>query len=113
MTDDKPVILNVDDNESKRSGKRRIMEQAGYMVRDAAGGLEALRVLDDVRPALVLLDVRMPDRSGLEVCRRVKSNPELVDTMILHVTSSRMTSADRVVELEVGSDGYLVEPVDQ
>lgn len=113
MADDKPIILNVDDKESGRSDKRRVLEQAGYTVIDAAGGIEALRVLEDVRPALVLLDVRMLDMSGLEVCRRIKSRPEMADTMVLHLTTSKMTSADRVVGLEGGSDGYLVEPVDQ
>jgi PAS domain S-box-containing protein len=113
MTEDTPIILNVDDNEARRCAKRRVMEQAGYAVLDAADGFQALRILDEVRPALVLLDVRTPDRSDLEVCRRIKSNPELVDTMVLHVTTSKMTSAERIVELEAGSDGYLVEPVDQ
>jgi PAS domain S-box-containing protein len=113
MTDEKPIIMNIDDNEVRRYTKRRVMEEAGYTVLDAADGFEALRILDDVRPALVLLDVRTLDRSGLDVCRRIKSNPELVDTMVLHVTTSKMTSAERIVELEAGSDGYLVEPVDQ
>ena len=53
MADDKPIILNVDDKESERYVKRRVLEQAGYTVVDAAGGIEALRVLEDVRPALV------------------------------------------------------------
>jgi PAS domain S-box-containing protein len=113
MIDDTPIIMNVDDNEARRCTKRRVMEQAGYAVLDAADGFQALRILDEVRPALVLLDVRTPDRSDLEVCRRIKSNQELVDTMVLHVTTSKMTSAERIVELEAGSDGYLVEPVDQ
>ena len=113
MTDHTPIIINVDDNDAQRHAKRLVMEEAGYTVFDAVGSLEALRLLDDMQPALVLLDVRMPDRSGLEVCRRIKGNPELVDTMVLHVTTSTTTSADRIVELEAGSDGYLVEPVDK
>src|SRR5215210_1455747 len=112
MADEKPVILNVDDKEAGRYAKRRVLEQAGYTVIDASCGREALTAMEESRPALVLLDVRMPDMSGLEVCRWIKSRQELADTMVLHITASKISSADRAVGLEGGCDGYLVEPVE-
>lgn len=113
MTGEAPTILNVDDQEAGRYAKRRILERAGYVVVDATCGSDALRVLDDVRPALVLLDVRMPDMNGIDVCRRIKSMPEHADTMVLHVSASKVSAAERAKGLEVGSDGYLIEPVEQ
>ncbi len=112
MADEKPVILNVDDKEAGRYAKRRVLEQAGYTVIDASCGREALTAMEESRPALVLLDVRMPDMSGLEVCRWIKSRKELADTMVLHITASKISSADRAVGLEGGCDGYLIEPVE-
>ena len=112
MADDKQVILNVDDKEAGRYAKRRVLEQAGYTVIDAGCGREALSTMETMRPALVLLDVRLPDMSGYEVCRWIKSRTELADTMVLHITASKVSSADRAVGLEGGCDGYLVEPVD-
>jgi PAS domain S-box-containing protein len=113
MKGEAPTILNVDDQEPGRYAKRRILERAGYTVVDACSGADTLRLLEEVHPALVLLDVRMPDMSGIDVCRRIKSLPEHADTMVLHVSASKVTGDDRVRGFEVGSDGYLVEPVEQ
>lgn len=113
MRGEAPTILNVDDQEPGRYAKRRILERAGYVVVDACSGADTLRLLEEVHPALVLLDVRMPDMSGIDVCRRIKSLPEHADTMVLHVSASKVTGDDRAKGFEVGSDGYLVEPVEQ
>src|SRR5215212_8527733 len=102
MADDMPVILNVDDKEAGRYAKRRVLEQAGYTVIDAGSGREALSAMESIRPVLVLLDVRLPDMSGYEVCRWIKSRTELADTMVLHITASKVSSADRAVGLEGG-----------
>ncbi len=113
MRGEQLTILNVDDQEPGRYAKRRILERAGYAVVDAGSGRDTLRLLDEVHPALVLLDVRMPDMSGLDVCRRIKSLPEHADTMVLHISASKVTGDDRAKGFDVGSDGYLVEPVEQ
>jgi PAS domain S-box-containing protein len=90
-----------------------MLERAGYRVIDANCGADAWRVLEEARPQLVLMDVNLPDISGFDLCRRIKNRPELADIMVLHVSASRVTGTDRAVGLEVGSDGYLIEPIDE
>lgn len=113
MTEDVATVLNVDDQEAGRYSKRRILERAGYRVVDAGTGLDAWTLIDDVRPALVLLDVHLPDINGFDLCRRIKKRPELADTMVLHVSAARVSGSDRAAGLDMGSDGYLVEPIDE
>src|SRR5919112_400061 len=55
----------------------------------------------------------VPDISGFDLCRRIKKRPELADIMVLHVSASRVSGMDRAFGLEVGSDGYLIEPIDE
>ena len=113
MSGEMATILNVDDQEPGRYARRRMLERAGYRVIDASCGEDAWRVLEDARPQLVLMDVNLPDISGFDLCRRIKNRPELTDIMVLHVSASRVTGTDRAVGLEVGSDGYLIEPIDE
>ena len=68
------TILNVDDDEGARYTKTRIFERAGYRVLEAATGGDALSLVHDERPQLVLLDVGLPDINGIEICRRIKKN---------------------------------------
>lgn len=113
MTGEMATILNVDDQEPGRYARRRMLERAGYRVIDANCGADAWRVLEDLRPQLVLMDVNLPDISGFDLCRRIKNRPELTDIMVLHVSASRVSGTDRAVGMEVGSDGYLIEPIDE
>jgi two-component system sensor histidine kinase/response regulator len=106
------VILNVDDHEPGRYARSRLLSKAGYTVREAATGNEALELSIALRPALVVLDVNLPDVSGLEVCRRIKTDPLTASTPVLHLSASAITPADRVGGLDSGADAYLVEPVD-
>lgn len=113
VTVSSPVtILNVDDHEISRYSRSRLLRQAGYEVKEAATGYEALHLLRQERPALVLLDVRLPDISGLEVCRSIKSDPVLASTMVLQISASQISSQERVRGLEGGADSYLTEPVE-
>ena len=105
------MILNVDDYEAGRYARSRLLKQAGYQVAEAGTGEMALELAASLRPLLVLLDVNLPDMSGLEVCRKIKSDPELGSTLVSGV-SLAVTSGDRVGGLDNGADGYLVEPVD-
>ncbi|HEU4683236.1 MAG TPA: response regulator [Nitrospira sp.] len=107
------TIVNVDDTEPTRYARRRLLEKAGYRVIDAGCGADALRLLEDIQPEMVLLDVNLPDMSGFEVCRRIKNRSESADTMVLHVSAARVTGPDRALSLDVGSDGYLIEPIDE
>jgi two-component system, sensor histidine kinase and response regulator len=106
------MILNVDDHEPGRYAKSRLLKQAGYTVAEAASGSQALELAALHRPLLIMLDVNLPDISGLEVCRRIKSHPDLGSTPVLQVSASAITNGDQVGGLDNGADAYLIEPVD-
>ena len=74
MTSGAPsTILNVDDTEVARYTKHRTLSHAGFKVVDAVSGGQALELIDSLHPDLVLLDVRLPDINGIEVCRIIKA----------------------------------------
>jgi PAS domain S-box-containing protein len=106
------TLLNVDDYAPGLYARSRALRQAGFTVLEAATGTEALRLVAEHKPALVLLDVNMPDMSGLEVCRRLKSDPDTSAILVLHVSATATRGADRLQALEYGADTYLVEPVE-
>ncbi|HZT78335.1 MAG TPA: ATP-binding protein [Vicinamibacterales bacterium] len=111
MSEPRPFILNVNDDEANRYMVTRILEQAGFVVAEAANGREAL-MLARRRPQIVVLDVKLPDISGLDVCRRLKADPELRKIPILQ-TSATFISAERRVEgLDSGADAYLAQPIE-
>jgi PAS domain S-box-containing protein len=105
-------ILVVDDNEAGRYAKCRILRQAGFTVVEATSGAETFERLREAEPDLVLLDVRLPDISGIEVCRRLKENPATSLIPVLQMSASFRDDKDRVAGLEGGADGYVVEPMD-
>jgi signal transduction histidine kinase len=113
--DNKPkngtIVLNVDDYSPGRYTRTRILRQAGFTVHEAGTGEEALALLTH-RPALVLLDVNLPDINGMQVCRRIKENPDTAGTLVLHLSASSLLAADQVAGLESGADAYLIEPVE-
>jgi two-component system CheB/CheR fusion protein len=106
-----PTILNVDDDAAVRYVRTRVLEQAGFGVTEAATGGEALRLAANL-PNLILLDVHLPDLDGLEVCRRLKSDPATQFIPVLHVSATAREMIDRVRGLDGGADSYLTEPVE-
>jgi signal transduction histidine kinase len=106
------VILNVDDDPAGLYAKSRILRAAGYTVIEARSGQEALRQAETMYPQLIVLDVRLPDISGIEVCRRIKTNPDLQNILVMQVSASFVSTLDRTRGLEGGADAYLVEPID-
>ena len=109
MTDDE-LILSVDDQEAQRYVKRRDLEASNLVVVDATTGAEALRLTEKLKPAVVLLDVQLPDISGYDVCRYIKSKwPEV---MVLMTSSTFTTSESRTLGLDAGADAYLVQPAE-
>src|SRR4029434_5319913 len=79
-------ILIVDDNPDIAGAFSNLLQLADYEVLSAATGQECLRVARTERPDLILLDVQLPDINGLEVCRRIKSDPELSRVVVINVT---------------------------
>jgi signal transduction histidine kinase len=106
------VLLNVEDNDVSRYARSRIFRQAGFDVLEARSGQEALDLVGRTRPEIVVLDVHLPDMSGLEVCRQIKANASTGSVLVLHLTASAFDVQKKVAGLEAGADSYLVEPVD-
>ncbi len=104
------LILNVDDTDSGRYIKSRILRQGGYDVVEARTGVEALEKARHHNPDLVLLDVKLPDISGLEVCRVIKKSAS--DLLVLQISASFVAPSDRAVGLDSGADAYLSQPVE-
>lgn len=106
------LILNVDDVVAHRYAKSRILVQAGYEVAEAGTGAEALRLACELRPDLVLLDINLPDMSGLEVCRAIKASRHGSRTPVLQITATYIGEEAEMRSLEHGADVYLAEPVE-
>ncbi|MBP0619887.1 hybrid sensor histidine kinase/response regulator [Cupriavidus consociatus] len=107
-----PLILNVDDREGPRYVKSRILHRGEFSVIEAATGQSTLAVVRQHAPALVLLSSRLPDISGLEVCRLIKDDPEIARTLVLLTSPGEPQARQRVEALNCGADGYLVEPAE-
>jgi len=106
------TILNVDDYTPGRYARTRVLQQSGFSVREAATGSDALSSAFEYSPAVVLLDVNLPDMSGFEVCRQLRQNPTTASTTVVHL-SATSTGPERQVEgLNAGADSYLVEPIE-
>ncbi len=107
-----PVILSVDDNETNRYVRTKILTRAGYRVLEAETGEVALRLAERETPDLILLDVRLPDYHGSSICRLLRENPRTASMAILQISASAADPSDMVVSLDSGADSYLLEPVD-
>ncbi|HEX8199288.1 MAG TPA: response regulator [Isosphaeraceae bacterium] len=102
------TILIVDDDPAKRYSVAKILRKAGFVTREAATGIEALRLVAEL-PDLVILDVKLPDVSGFEVCRRIKADPSTASVPVLHLSTTFVDIEDKVQGLEGGADGYLTD----
>jgi serine phosphatase RsbU (regulator of sigma subunit) len=106
------TVLVVDDSDSKRYVLASWLRRAGYTVVDAATGQDALRLVEADVPDLAVLDVLLPDISGLEVCRQIKQARRYAGLPVLHVSAIAVATGDRSIGLDVGADAYLVEPIE-
>jgi PAS domain S-box-containing protein len=106
------TIINVDDYEATRYARSKILQQAGFNVIEARTGAEALNLVRTASPALILLDVNLPDISGFEVCRQIKADPKTSPVLVLHLSASSVATQHKLAGLEGGGDSYLTEPID-
>lgn len=102
-------LLIVDDEDGVRALVRMTLDSINYEIMEAADGEEALKLVKEFRPDLVLLDVMLPDVSGLEVCRRLKADPCLSSTTVVMLTA-RAQSSDVGDAEAAGADGYFTKP---
>jgi CheY-like chemotaxis protein len=104
-----PRILNVEDDAAARFLKSRILERAGFQVIEAEGATDAISRAAESEPKLVLLDLRLRDGDGFQVCEAIKATqPNLP---IIMITSTYSTAQGRQDGLAAGADAYLIEPV--
>jgi DNA-binding response OmpR family regulator len=106
-------LLIVDDEPALLYAYARVMEAAGDQVVRASTGEEGLRACREERPDLVLLDAALPDADGVDICRRIKSDPHLAGTFVILLSGRRLSADDQVEGLEAGADGYLAKPIEQ
>jgi len=104
-------ILIVDDNAVNLKLMRVLLAGEGYAVRTASDAEEALAVLAEFRPRLILMDLQMPGMDGLELTRRLKHDPGLADIVIVALTAYAM-KGDEGKAIEAGCDGYITKPID-
>ena len=105
-------ILIVDDYPGARYLRSRILSEAGYEVLEASTGAEALSMARTITPDLIVLDVNLPDISGIEVCQRLKEDPATASIPIIQVTGAWLSDKHRQEGLASGAAVYLVEPID-
>lgn len=102
-------ILVVDDEPDILELTRLSLVREGYDVETAKTGEEALACLRRARPDLVVLDLMLPDRPGTDVCRSIRTTPELADVPVIMLTA-RTDEVDRIVGFELGADDYVTKP---
>ena len=105
------TVLVVDDRPANRYAIVHALRRAGFTVIEAESGREALELANRV-PSAILLDVKLPDILGYEVCRRLKSNPRTSHIPVLQLSAAFMDNESRVYALESGADAYLTQPVE-
>ncbi|MGE4271389.1 MAG: response regulator [Desulfitobacterium sp.] len=103
------VILVVDDDELIQELLKFNLEKEGYQVLMASDGSEALSVVEEKVPDLVILDIMLPGMSGLEVCNQLRRVPKLADLPVIMLTA-KGEEIDKVLGLEIGADDYLTKP---
>ena len=104
------AVLVVDDHDANRFAKTAWLRRAGFGVFEASTGQGALDALSQQPIDVVLLDINLPDLSGLEVCSRIKTDPNLGTIQVLQISATAISDADRVRGLEGGADAYLAAP---
>ena len=109
MSADHPQVLVVEDEPAQREVLAYNLEAEGYGVAKAETGDDALMLVDEVQPDVIILDWMLPGVSGIEICRRLKTKTETRAIPVIMLTA-RSEEADRVRGLETGADDYVVKP---
>ena len=104
-----PTVLVVEDESAQREVLTYNLEAEGFRVASAVNGEEAMLLVDEVSPDIIVLDWMLPSVSGIEVCRRLKSRPDTRAVPII-MLSARSEEVDRVRGLETGADDYVIKP---
>jgi DNA-binding response OmpR family regulator len=106
MSDQPETILVVEDEEAIASFVSAFLRKDGFDVKTTASGREALVLVQSAQPALVILDLMLPDLDGMEVCRRIRESSDLPVLML----TARDDDLDKIAGLDAGADDYLTKP---
>ncbi|MCA0941081.1 phosphate regulon transcriptional regulator PhoB [Yangia mangrovi] len=109
MAADQPTVLVVEDEPAQREVLRYNLEAEGFRVAAAGNGEEALVLLDEENPDVVVLDWMLPNLSGIEVCRQIKTRSDTRGLPVI-MLSARSEEVDRIRGLDTGADDYVVKP---
>jgi DNA-binding response OmpR family regulator len=102
-------ILLIEDDTDLFALLKYNLEKEGFAMAGSQTGKGALDLCRQVRPDLILLDIMLPDYDGLEICKAVRKDPDLLSTPIIFLTA-RASETDRIVGLELGANDYVVKP---
>ena len=105
------TILITDDDPTMVSLTSTVLRRAGYEVFEASTGRECIEALRKHRPDLILLDVVLPDISGVDLCRQIKTDACLRETFIILFSGVHKSSEYQAEGLDVGADGYIIKPI--
>ena len=105
------LILIVEDNEKNRKLVRDVLQFKEYRTLEAVTAEEGIRLAQEASPDLILMDIQLPNMSGMEAFKRLRGNPLTDDIAVVAVTASAMTE-ERLKILEAGFDGYISKPID-
>ena len=111
MVDRPPRVLFVEDDIGKRYVIARQLRAAGFEIVEATTGAEALATLTPEFD-IAILDMKLPDMYGWDICRKIKENPQTASVMVLELSAALVTPHDRARGLEMCADAYLVHPVE-
>ena len=103
-------ILVIEDSPTIMEIKCSVLEEAGYQTIRATEGIEGIQKVREEKPDLILLDIKLPDMDGYQVCRMLKSDEELKHIPVVMATASKIEKKDEFWGFQVGADGYIVEP---
>lgn len=109
MSSEQPTVLLVEDEPAQREVLAYNLEAEGFRVARAGDGEEAMVMVDEESPDIILLDWMLPNISGIEICRRLKIRPETRNIPVI-MLSARSEEVDRVRGLETGADDYVIKP---
>jgi CheY-like chemotaxis protein len=109
MSESSGYILVADDDALVLRSLTFVLERAGFELRTATNGLEALAIAREQAPAVALLDVMMPEMTGLELCRTLKNEPATANVPVFLVTARAMVS-ERARGVAAGADAYVTKP---
>ncbi|HCG03065.1 MAG TPA: response regulator [Chloroflexi bacterium] len=105
-----PKVLIVEDTPLNMELAKDILEVAGFEVLAAVDAAQCFAILADHRPDLILMDVQLPGKDGLQITRELRANPETQDLTIVAMTAYAMVEDERRIK-EAGCDGYLTKPI--